>query len=133
MSEIIILDTHIWFWFINQEFERFPSHWEAKIETANRVAISPVSCFEIALAQQRRRLQLPCPTAQWLQDALTPAGIELLPLTPDIATGAVNLSPIHKDPFDRLIIATALIYQANLASIDKVFSQYLELDGYLLQ
>jgi PIN domain nuclease of toxin-antitoxin system len=133
MSEIIILDTHIWFWFINQEFERFPSHWKARIETANRVAISPVSCFEIALAQQRKRLQLPCPTDQWFQDALTPARIEIFPLTPDVATCAVNLSPIHKDPFDRLIIATALIYQANLASVDGVFSQYSELDGYLMQ
>jgi hypothetical protein len=69
----------------------------------------------------------------WFQDALTPARIEIFPLTPDIATCAVNLSPIHRDPFDRLIIATALTYQANLASVDGVFSQYSELDGYLMR
>lgn len=132
MSEVVILDTHIWFWFINQEFERFPSQWKTKIETANRVAISPISCFEIALAQQRGRLQLPCPTHQWFQEALAPSGIEIFPLTPGIADYAVNLPPIHKDPFDRLIIATALTYQANLVSVDKVFSQYTELDGYLM-
>ncbi|OIP69627.1 MAG: hypothetical protein AUK43_12515 [Oscillatoriales cyanobacterium CG2_30_40_61] len=96
MSEIIVLDTHIWFWWVNREFDRFSDKWREEIETANQVGISPVSCFEIA-------------------------------------SRAVNLSPIHKDPFDRIIIATALVYQANLASIDSVFSQYSELDTYLMK
>lgn len=60
------------------------------------------------------------------------SGITLLPITAEIAYKAVSLSPIHKDPFDRLIIATALVYQAKLASIDGLFYQYLELDTYLM-
>lgn len=59
MSQVIVLDTHIWIWFILQEFERFPSNWRDIIENADRVAISPVSCYEVALAQQKGRLQLP--------------------------------------------------------------------------
>lgn len=133
MSEIIVLDTHIWVWFITQEFERFPAHWREIIETALVVGISPVSCYEVALAQQRGRLQLPCAAEQWFQDALEPSGIKLLPITAEIAYKAVSLSPVHKDPFDRLIIATALVYQAKLASIDGLFSQYSELDTYLMK
>ncbi len=53
MSQIIVLDTHIWIWFINQEFDLFPIHWREVIETADQVGISPVSCYEVALAQQR--------------------------------------------------------------------------------
>jgi PIN domain nuclease of toxin-antitoxin system len=132
MSPIIVLDTHIWIWFINQEFERFPSHWQEIIETAEVVGISPVSCYEVALAQQRGRLELPCAVDDWLQDALEPSGITLLPITAEIAYKAVKLSPVHKDPFDRLIIATTLIYQAKLASVDGLFSQYSELDAYLM-
>lgn len=94
MSEIIVLDTHIWIWFINQEFERFPSHWREIIETAEVVGISPVSCYEIALAQQRGRLELPCAVESWLQDALEPSGITLLQITAEIAYKAVALSPI---------------------------------------
>lgn len=60
MSQIIVLDTHIWIWFINQEFERFPAYWREILETAEIVGISPVSCYEVALAQQRGRLELPC-------------------------------------------------------------------------
>ena len=132
MSQIIVLDTHIWFWFINQEFDQFPFNWQESIETAEFVGISPVSCYEIALAYQRGRLDLPCDSNEWFQSALSPSGISLLPLTPEIAYRAVNLSPIHKDPFDRMIIATALEYQAELASVDSVFTQYLELSDQLM-
>jgi PIN domain nuclease of toxin-antitoxin system len=133
MSQIIILDTHIWFWFINQQFDKFPTHWREVIETADEVGICVISCYEIALAQQRRRLELPCATNQWFQEALAPAGIILFPLTAEIACRAVDLSPVHKDPFDRLIIATTLEYQAKLASIDGFFSQYPELNNYLMK
>jgi PIN domain nuclease of toxin-antitoxin system len=133
MSQVIVLDTHIWFWSMTQEYERFPSHWREMIETARQVGVSAVSCYEIALAQQRGRLELPCAAHQWFQDALEPAGITLFPLTPAIACRAVDLSSVHRDPFDRLIIATALEYGAKLASVDGSFSQYSELDACLLK
>jgi PIN domain nuclease of toxin-antitoxin system len=132
MSQIIVLDTHIWIWFINQEFERFPAHWREIIETAEIVGISPVSCYEVALAQQRLRLELPCVVDEWLLEALEPSGVTLFPITAEISCKAVSLSAVHKDPFDRLIIATTLVYQAKLASIDSLFSQYSEFDGYLM-
>ncbi len=132
MSDIIILDTHIWIWYINRELDQFPSSWLEIIETANQVGISPVSCYEVALALQRGRLLLPCPVNQWFQEALEPSGISLFPLTPAIASSAVYLSPIHRDPFDRIIIATAIEYQAKLASIDGFFPQYPELATLLM-
>ncbi|MBF2056807.1 MAG: type II toxin-antitoxin system VapC family toxin [Cyanobacterium sp. T60_A2020_053] len=133
MSQMIILDTHIWFWFINQEFKRFPDHWRELIETTPDVAVSCVSCFEIALAYQKNRINLPCSPSQWFTASLKPVDIQLLPLTPEIANLAVNLSPVHKDPFDRIIIATVIEYQAKLASVDSLFSQYIELDKHFLQ
>ena len=132
MSEIIILDTHIWIWYINRELDQFPTSWLEIIETANQVGISPVSCYEVALGQQRGRLLLPSLVNQWFQEALSPSKISLLPLTPAIASCAVNLSPIHRDPFDRIIIATAIEYQARLASIDGFFRQYPELATLLM-
>ncbi len=75
---------------------------------------------------------LPCNVDQWFQEALDPSGISLFPLTPKISSCAVNLSPIHRDPFDRIIIATAIEYQAKLASIDGYFRQYPELANLLM-
>lgn len=132
MSQVIVLDTHIWFWWITEEHQRYPAAWRDLIENADRVLVSPVSCFEIALAHQRGKLTLPCEAGQWLDQALTPASIELLPLTAAIAARAVALSPIHKDPFDRIIIASALEHPAQLASVDSVFPNYPELKSCLL-
>lgn len=133
MSEIIVLDTHVWMWYVNGNRERYPAAWVERIETATRVAVSPVSCFEIALAEERGRISLECPVDDWFSDALEPAGVELFPLTPAIAMRAVNLTPAHRDPFDRMIIATALELGAMLASVDGLFVHYPELTGRLLK
>lgn len=131
MSQII-LDTHIWVWYINENFDRFPSVWVEQIRQAGMVGISAISCYEIVLAYHKGRLKLDLPLEQWLKDALQPAGIELIPLSPEIAIKAVNLSPVHKDPFDRIIIATALEHGAKLASIDSLFPKYPELENCLM-
>lgn len=61
-----------------------------------------------------------------------PARIELLPLSPGIVCRVVNLTDIQKDPFDRMIMATALNYEAKLISVDSHFIKYPELQGFLL-
>ena len=132
MSEIIVLDTHIWFWLISEDWKSFPASWREKIEAAEVVGVSPISCYEIVLAQEKGRLELPCDTAEWFREALEPSGICLLPLTPEVACQAVSLLPIHKDPFDRLIIATSLVYEAKLASVDNLFTLCPEITDRLL-
>jgi PIN domain nuclease of toxin-antitoxin system len=132
MSEMVILDTHIWIWYVNENFDQIPTQWLAQIRQAEIVALSAMSCYEVALAYNKGRLAIHIPVQDWLTDSLAPAGIELLPLTPEITVRAVNLSPIHKDPFDRLIIATALGYGGKLASVDSLFPKYPELQNYLM-
>jgi PIN domain nuclease of toxin-antitoxin system len=133
MSEVILLDTHILLWWIDRNFDAFPASWRDRIESATQVGISPISCYEIALAHQKGRIQLAYPVRDWLQNALHLGGIDLFPLTDTVATRAVELTPIHKDPFDRLIIATALEYRAKIASIDRFFLQYPEIKHCLLR
>ncbi len=43
MPEVIVLDSHLWFWWISQEHDRFPAHWQSLIEEADRVGVSAVS------------------------------------------------------------------------------------------
>lgn len=129
---MIVLDSHVWFWWINLEHHRLPASMVAAIENAPRVGVSPVSCYELALAHHRGRLELPSPPRQWFDLALAGSNIELLSLTSDIAARAVELSEIHRDPFDRIIIATALELDADLASIDGHFASYPELAGRLV-
>ncbi len=129
---MIVLDTHIWFWWVNGEHARLSASLLESLATVTRVGISPVSCFELALAARRGRLQLPVEPAVWVEQALEPSGIELLPLDAAIALRAVGLPEHHRDPFDRMIIATALELDAQLASVDSAFSAYEELSGRVI-
>lgn len=129
---MIVLDTHVWFWWINLEHHRFSASIRTVLEEGESLGVSVVSCYEIALAAQRGRLLLPCLTPQWFTEALEPSGIQLLPLTPEVTSYAVDLAAIHRDPFDRMIIATTLIHDANLISLDGVFHHYPELQNRLL-
>ena len=61
MSEMVILDTHIWFWYINESFDRFPSRWIEQIQQADTIAVSAISCYEIELLRcaQKELADLP--------------------------------------------------------------------------
>jgi PIN domain nuclease of toxin-antitoxin system len=129
---MIVLDSHIWFWWVNSEHQRLSASLLAAIENDPVVGVSPVSCYELALAHRRGRLELPLPAKEWFALALTGSGIELLPLTPGICARAVALTDVHRDPFDRIIIATALELDAGLGSVDNYFASYPELAERLL-
>lgn len=129
---MIVLDTHIWVWWLNDKDRYLSTQQIDTIEQAERVAVSVVSCFEVAQIVKKGRLLLPLPVNAWLQEALQPAGVELLPLSVTIACRAVDLTPVHKDPFDRLIIATVLDYFSQLMSIDSNFKHYPELQNHLI-
>ncbi|KOR31346.1 twitching motility protein PilT [Achromatium sp. WMS3] len=128
---MVILDTHIWLWWINQH--KLKSTWLEHIEQANQVGISAISLFEVACLDQHNRIQLPIPRNKWFEKALTGSGIQLVPITPEIASKAVDLPEHHSDPQDRIIIATALIHNTLLLSADDKFKFYTELKDKLIQ
>ena len=129
---MIVLDTHIWFWFINQEHDRYPRTWQPIFESTDVLAVSVVSCIEVALAQKRGRLILPCPAGEWIQESLEPSGIILLALTPSASATSVDLTEIHRDPIDRLIMASTIETMARLATFDGLIRSYPEMSHHLL-
>ena len=129
---MIVLDTHIWFWWINNDRKTLGSIRLEQITSAETIAVSAISCFEIAWLERQGRISLPCQPVEWFEKALSQSGIELLPITPAIATRAVNLQEHHSDPQDRIIIASAIEHNAKLMSDDSKFPLYLELEGRLL-
>ncbi|MDI6749761.1 MAG: type II toxin-antitoxin system VapC family toxin [Rhodocyclaceae bacterium] len=128
---MILLDTHIWLdWII-----RGPQYLPTAVQNAmaeDELAVSAISCFEVAMLARRKIIELEMPVADWLQQALAPSGVRCISASCEIAALAVELSPIHKDPADRIIIATAVLQDARLASRDSVFPQYPELRHRLI-
>jgi PIN domain nuclease of toxin-antitoxin system len=129
---VIVLDTHVWYWWINGDSARLSARQLQVIESAARVGVAAVTCYELAHAVRRGRIELAVPILEWFDKALVGSRVETLPLTPRVAARACALSDRHRDPFDRIIIATALEWDAQLASVDGQFAAYPELTGHLL-
>jgi PIN domain nuclease of toxin-antitoxin system len=129
---MIVLDTHIWVNWIVGGDAALPASIMSAMQAEDRLAVSTISCFEVSLLVKRGRLELPLPVDEWLMEALANSGVESLPLTCEIAQRAVELPEIHRDPADRMIIATAIVHDARLASIDSVFPGYPELQMRLV-
>lgn len=129
---MIVLDTHIWIWWLKGDNSALSLKRNALIAEAETVAVSAISCFEVAWLERHNRILLPCARAAWFEYALQGSGIDLLPLTPAIAGFAVDLPEHHSDPQDRIIIATALAHDAQLMSEDGKFPLYTELKDRLV-
>ena len=132
-SSMIVLDTHIWLWWIDQDMTQLGKHINDQIMSEDFVGVAAISCFEIAWLQGHNRISLPCDITTWFEKALTGSSISLIPLSPEIAKIAAELPEHHSDPQDRLIIATAISHNARIASKDKKFCLYKEVDNLLLQ
>ena len=128
---MIVLDTHIWLWWVNGDTAALGKKRKEMIGAADAAAVSAISCFEVAWLQSHARIELSCDRNYWFEKALQGSGITLIPITPEIAGRAVDLPEHHTDPQDRLIIATALTHEAQLISSDRKFSLYKELGGRL--
>lgn len=123
---MIILDTHIWHWWINQIPNKLSPEIRSLIENSERLAISAISCFEMAWLVKHGRIDLSMSFNDWFQQIEAAHIIEFLPVTPYIASNAVNLPQHHKDPMDRIIISTTLHYNAQLISFDSAFPSYCD-------
>lgn len=130
---MIVLDTHVWVRWVDSSSNPLPTAIVEQIETADALAVSAVSCWEIAWLVRNNRVQLKLEFELWLESSLTGSGVSCLPVDRSIAVRAANLPVHHRDPADRLIIATAIEHQAGLISLDHVFPSYTELSHLLIR
>lgn len=128
---MILLDTHIWIRWIEPGTDPLPTGISRLIDSSAQVAVSAVSCWEVAYLAKRNRLILPLPVNEWVKAALDESGVISLALTSQMASRAANLADIHRDPADRFIIATSIETGATLLTLDGVFRNYPELVGLL--
>lgn len=129
---MILLDTHIWVRWIEQETDPLPEAISNLIDESEQVAVSAISCWEVAYLEKRNRVVLSLSIGEWLREALEGSSILCLPLTANIAAKAAGLPDIHRDPADRFIIATALELNTKLITFDHLIKNYPELAGSLL-
>ena len=123
---MILLDTHVWVWWVHghprltREYQEILASQES-----GGLAVSAISCWKVAKLVEHRRLVLPCPTAQWLDQALSYPGVRLVELTPRIAAESAALpGEFHRDPADQILVATARVLGCPLVTADEKIRNY---------
>lgn len=112
----LLLDTHIWIWFL-QNSERLGSKTlRALTDPGNEVWLSPVSTWEALTLHRKGRMRLAGDLASWLSQATQ--GTQEAHLTHEIAWASGQLE-MHGDPADRLLVATAQVLDLTLVTADE--------------
>lgn len=117
----LLLDTHAVLWWFTDD-RRLSTVAGAVLDAAsNDLFVSAVAAYEIAYKQGQGRLS---PLPDGLPRRLQRAGIEVLPLSLDHAVAAAALPGPHRDPWDRIMIAQALVEGLTVVTADRVFASY---------
>jgi PIN domain nuclease of toxin-antitoxin system len=121
----ILLDTHVWAWSLDED-HRFSVAAFGEIRRPEHIYLSAVSIFEIAQKARLGKWPQMAGRADDLLALLTAQGATLLPLDGPICLEAGRLVWDHRDPFDRMIAATALGRQLTLVSADTAFDSVVK-------
>ena len=121
----VLIDTHIFLWFY-LEPHRIKRNALQFLENIadNEIFVSHVTAWEIAIKYGIGKLSVPDVPEIWFPDRVRRAGFTLLPIELQHVLRVHNLPPIHKDPFDRLLISQADIENLTIVTQDPNFSKY---------
>lgn len=125
---MIVLDTHALIWAV-QDNPKLGTSARKIVEDEARedVVLVPAICaWEVALLVSRGQVELPFDTAGWMRRVLNRPGYGLAPLEPEISVASVELAWLHRDPADRMIVATALHWRAPLLTVDRAIKAYAQ-------
>ncbi|MEA1867847.1 MAG: type II toxin-antitoxin system VapC family toxin [Thermodesulfobacteriota bacterium] len=124
---MIVLDTHVWVWFVsNPELLSKPAKKAINAAMAQKeIFISSISAWEVALLVDKKRLELTLDITDWIAKSEKLQFFQFIPVDNSVAVKSVNLpQPLHSDPADRIIIATAITIAASVVTKDEKILNY---------
>ena len=122
MSPPPLLDTHVWIWWMlgDPGLSRAERDALDSMPPEARPVISDISLWEFATLVDLGRIRINGSVKNWLRVAASPATVRVQPITPEIVAEMNRLpSTFHRDPADRLIVATARSLKLPLATKDR--------------
>jgi PIN domain nuclease of toxin-antitoxin system len=119
----LLLDTHLLLWAAGDP-ERLPTQARQLIDNPeNELLFSAASLWEVAIKRGLKRPDFKV-DARLLRRGLLDNGYSELPIVSDHVVATESLPPIHRDPFDRVLVAQATVEGITLLTTDSVVSQY---------
>lgn len=119
----MLLDTCALLW-LAQGGGKLSSEVCREINDATVVYVSAITGFEIGIKHKQGKLHLPVTPLQWFTSIIKHHDLYVLQLDLPVCLRAVELPPIHSDPCDRFIIATAELHNLKIVTTDTMFRKY---------
>ncbi|MGL5080488.1 MAG: type II toxin-antitoxin system VapC family toxin [Microcoleaceae cyanobacterium] len=120
----ILLDTHIFLWFISGDTQLSTDVRDAIRDPDNEIYLSAVSVWEVIVEYQLGKLPLPEPPETYLPKQRDLHQIASLALDESSVIQLAELPPLHRDPFDRMLICQALHNGLTIATVDSAVRAY---------
>ena len=120
----VLIDSHALIWYVDQDKLLSIASHAAISDPANDLLLSAGSIWEIGIKIGLGKLLLTHPFKVWMNQAISDLHVTVLPLTVEYVNVQSNLPKHHGDPFDRLIVAQAIVEQVSIISAD------VNLDAY---
>ncbi|MDQ7024029.1 MAG: type II toxin-antitoxin system VapC family toxin [Anaerolineae bacterium] len=122
----LLLDTHTFIWWDNNSFLLSPKAFDLIKDERNEntIYLSVVNVWEIQIKSQIGKLSLNAPVDELIKEQQEKNDLRILPINLAHALKVGDLALYHKDPFDRLLIAQAIVEGYTLISKDDIFEQY---------
>jgi PIN domain nuclease of toxin-antitoxin system len=121
---VAILDTCSFVWLGSEPARLSARARQVLAGDRDRHFVSAISAFEIAMKYYQGKLRLSHPPSEWLRRALAASGVQEIPLDSEIAVRSCELPPLHRDPSDRIIIATAQLHRLDILTPDTLIARY---------
>lgn len=118
----LLLDTHILLWCLEGE-EKLSDQARKIILSADEVYASAANVWEIIIKISTGKLKIQT-DPQGMVQAIADSGFEMLTIKPEHALKLLDLQDIHRDPFDRILIAQSLVEPLHLVTCDSVVAKY---------
>jgi PIN domain nuclease of toxin-antitoxin system len=127
-GEPLLLDTHIWLWYLEGAERALTPAAVDLLRRANRahqLLVSDISIWEIGTKVVKGRLRLALEVSTWVARAERAPGITFLPLDrPTLLFSTALPGKIHGDPADRMLVASALLQRCALVTADRTIISY---------
>jgi len=120
----LLFDTHTFIWWDSDPNRLSEQVLSLCQNSENELLLSVVSVWEMQIKHQLNKLELRLPLAELINEQCERNGIQLLSVTLDHVLALDNLPLLHRDPFDRLLVAQANVEDILLISGDPIFCQY---------
>jgi PIN domain nuclease of toxin-antitoxin system len=120
----VLLDTHVFLWWNEDNPQLSKKARRIMADPANTLVLSAASAWEIAIKVQLGKLRLPGGAASYVQDRAAHDHMDVLPIRLEHAAALQSLPLLHRDPFDRMLVAQSRIERLSILTGDPAIRNY---------